>query len=58
MHMGDETDNILPLLGLSDDDKKSYKTVKAKLNGHFVSVKTLSKNEQGLTRENKKRVKV
>ena len=39
--MGDEKDDILPLMGLSDDNKKSYKTVKAKSNGHFVKRKNL-----------------
>ena len=34
--MGDEADDILSSLGLSDDDKKSYDTVKTKLEGHFV----------------------
>lgn len=34
--MGDEADDILSSLGLSDDEKKSYDTVKAKLEGHFV----------------------
>ena len=33
---GNEADNILSSLGLSDDDKKSYNTVKAKVKGHFV----------------------
>ena len=39
--MGDETDDILSSLGLSEDDKKSYDTVKTKLNGHFVKHKNL-----------------
>ena len=39
--MGDEADDILSSLGLSDDDKKSYITVKAKLEGHFVKSKNL-----------------
>ena len=39
--MGDETDDILSSLGLSEDDKKSYDTVKTKLNGHFVKRKNL-----------------
>ena len=34
--MGDEADDILSSLGLSDDDKKSYNTIKTKLEGHFV----------------------
>ena len=34
--MGDEADDILSSLGLSNDDKKSYDTVKTKLEGHFV----------------------
>ena len=39
--MGDEADDILSLLGLSDDEKKSYDTVKAKLEGHFVRRRNL-----------------
>ena len=34
--MGDEADDILSSLGLSDNDKKSYDAVKTKLEGHFV----------------------
>ena len=37
--MGDEADDILSSLGLSDDDKKSYDAVKTKLEGHFVQRK-------------------
>ena len=39
--MGDEADDILSSLGLFDDDKKSYDTVKAKLEGHFVKRKNV-----------------
>ena len=38
--MGDEADDILSSLGLSDD-KKSYETVKTKLEGHFVKRKNV-----------------
>ena len=34
--MGDETDDILCSLNLTADEKKSYDTVKQKLEGHFV----------------------
>ena len=39
--MGDEADDILSSLGLSNDDKKSYDTVKTKLEGHFVKRKNV-----------------
>ena len=34
--MGAEVDDIFQSFGLSDDDKKKYKTVKAKFESHFV----------------------
>ena len=34
--MGDEADDILCSLNLTADEKKSYDTVKRKLEGHFV----------------------
>ena len=37
--MGDEADDILSSLGLSEDEKKDYGTVKTKLEGHFVKRK-------------------
>ena len=55
--MGDEADDILSSLGLSDDDKKSYNTVKTKLEGHFVKRRMLSMNTQGLIYDKKKRAK-
>ena len=39
--MGDKADDILSSLDLSDDDKKSYDTVKTKLEQHFVKRKNL-----------------
>ena len=39
--IGDEADNILSSLELSDDNKKSYDTVKTKLEGHFVQRKNI-----------------
>ena len=55
--MGDEADDILSSLGLSADDKKSYDTVKTKLEGHFVKQKTLFMNERASTKGSKNRVK-
>ena len=37
--MGDEVDDILSSLSLSEDKKKDYGTVKIKLEGHFVKSK-------------------
>ena len=34
--MGDEADDILCSMGLSDEEKKNYETVKAKFDVHFV----------------------
>ena len=34
--MGDTADGILTLLGLSDEERKVYNTVKTKLEEHFV----------------------
>ena len=34
--IGDKADDILSSLGLSDDDKANYDTVKTKLEGHFL----------------------
>ena len=39
--MGDKADDILSSLDLSDDDKKSYDTVRTKLEQHFVKRKNL-----------------
>ena len=40
---GDKADNnILSLLGLSVNDKKSYDTVKTKLEGHLVKCKNVT----------------
>ena len=56
--MGDEADNIWSTLGLLDDDKKSYNTVKTKLEGHCVKWKMLFMNERAAIRGSKNRVKV
>ena len=37
--MGDEADDILSSLGLSEDEKKDYGTVNTKLEGHYVKRK-------------------
>ena len=34
--MGDEADDILTSLGLTDEQKKEYETVKDKFEAHFV----------------------
>ena len=34
--MGDEADDILCSMGLSDEEKKNYETVKAKFEAHFI----------------------
>ena len=34
--MGDEADDILQSFGLSDADRKKYKSVKDKFEGHFI----------------------
>ena len=39
--MGDEADDILSSLGLSDNNKKSYDTVKTKLEGYFVQQRNI-----------------
>ena len=54
--MGNKADNILSSLSLSDNDKKSYNTVRANLEQHFVRL--LSMNVRGLTRDNKRRAKM
>ena len=40
--MGDQADDILTSFGLSEDDRKTYKTVKDKFENHFVKKRNIT----------------
>ena len=54
--MGDKADDILQSFNLSEDDLKSYKTVKDRFDTHFIKEGTQFLKEPSSTVENRKQV--